>query len=158
MNFWIEVTSGMRWERMLKEGIALTAPNRARYRTFFAKINSGDLVLHYITSTLTRQKELRSKVVAVSLIASTPSITEKRITAPCSNTLLLPNPVSLAELRKLKQKSPFLRKLVDDLHMQRYLTQITQSDFKSILGVDSENMRRFLKSRLGKWLTHHARQ
>lgn len=151
-NFWIEVTSGMRWERMLKEGIVLAAPNRTRYQTFFAGMNAGDLVLHYLTSALTRQKELRSRVVAISRVASNPTVNEKRIIAPCSNTLMLPNPVSLDELRKLERKSPLLQKLVVNLRMQRYLSQISPSDFEAILRVHPVNLRRFSKSRLGKWL------
>lgn len=154
-NFWIEVTSGMRWKRMLAEkNVVLEAPNRTRYQTFFTGVKSGDIVLHYITTALTLQKELQSKVVAVSRIVSSPTVTGRKIIAPCSNTLILPKYVPLDELRKLKHQSPQLRKLVINLRMQRYLSRISRSDFEPILRVYPINMRRLSKSRLGKWLKH----
>lgn len=149
MDFWIEVTSGMRWERLLKEGIALEAPDRPRYRNFFEGIKSGDFVLHYLTTSLTDQKEQRSSVIGVSLVASDPTVVGKKIVAGCSNTLEFSKPVSYKELLGLKRKSPSFCGLVG-YSMQRYLTQISRSDVESILGVHPANMRRFSKSRLAR--------
>lgn len=153
MNFWIEVTSGMRWDRLLKIGVALEAPNTTRYQHFFEGVKFGDFVLHYLTTSLTSQKEKRSSVVGVSRAISDPIVEGKKIVAKCSDTLEFPKPVSYNELIGLKQKSPSLRKLVG-VSMQRYLTQISQSDFESILGVHPANMRRFSKSRLARQLKH----
>jgi len=149
MNFWIEVTSGMRWDRLLREGIALEAPDRPRYRHFFEGVKSGDFVLHYLTASLTSQKEQRSSVVGVSRVASDPTVVGKKVVAGCSDTLKFSKPVSYNELLGLKRKSPLLSRLVG-CHMQRYLTQISRSDVESILGVHPANMRRFSKSRLAR--------
>lgn len=149
MNFWIEVTSGMRWERLLKEGIALEAPNTTRYRHFFEGVRAGDLVLHYLTTSLTPKKEKKSSVVGASRVAADPAAVGKKIVAGCSDTLELPKPVLYNELHGLKRKSPLLSKLVR-LNMQRYLTQISRPDFESILGMHPANMRRFSKSRLAR--------
>ena len=150
-NFWIEVTSGMRWERLLKEGVTLMAPNTTRYRHFFEGMKSGDFVLHYLTASLTSQKEKRSSVVGVSLVASDPALVEKKIVAGCSNTLELPKPISCNELRGLKQKSTLLRKLVE-FSMQRYLTRISRSDFGLVIDAHPANKRRFSKTPLARQL------
>jgi len=149
VNFWIEVTSGMRWDRLMREGTALEAPDRPRYRHFFEGVKSGDFVLHYLTASLTSQKEQRSSVVGVSRVASDPAVAGKKIVAGCSNTLEFTKPVPYKELLGLKRKSPSLRELVG-FSMQRYLTQISRSDVESILGVHPANMKRFSKSRLAR--------
>lgn len=150
MNFWIEVTSGMRWHRMYEgKDIALSAPIRTRYLNFFNGVMTGDTVLHYLTTALTRSQEQRSSVVAVSGIASDPA-EKRRIEAKCSNTVLFPKPVSYSELRSIQPKSREFEKLVARMSMQRYLTQMTKSDFESVLKVHPENWRKFLKSPLSK--------
>jgi len=75
----------MRWERLLKEGIALEAPNTARYRNFFRNVKFGDVILHYLTISLTRQKEERGSVVGVSRVTSDPAVVGKKIVAKCSS-------------------------------------------------------------------------
>ena len=151
MDFWIEVTSGMRWNRLMREGIALEAPDRTRYRHFFEGVKSGDFVLHYLTTSLTSQKEQRSSVVGVSRVASDPTVVGKKIVARCSDTLKFSKSVSYNELRGHKRKSPSLRRLVG-FNMQMYLTQISRSDFESILDVYPANMKRFSRSRLARRL------
>ena len=141
----------MRWERLLKEGITLEAPNTTRYRHFFEGVRAGDLVLHYLTTALTPKKEKRSSVVGASRVAADPAAVGKKIVAGCSDTLELSKPVLYNELHGRKRKSPLLSKL-GRLNMQRYLTQISQPDFESILGVHPKNKCRFLKSPLAKHL------
>jgi hypothetical protein len=148
MSYWIEVTTGIRWTRLSSEGrVRLDAPNTSRYQTFFQGLKSGDFVLHYLTGVLTPEKEKRSSIVGVSLIESNPIIEGKKITAKCSKVLEFAKPVSYKELCGVEPKSVPLRKLLK-LSMQRYLTQISMSDFESILNVHPANMRRFSKSRL----------
>ena len=148
MGYWIEVTTGIRWNRMLEEGdIRLDAPNVARYRGFFKGLKAGDFVLHYLTGTLTSMKSKKSCIVCVSKVESSPAIIGNRIVAKCSGLLELPKPVSYKELCALKEKSAQLAKLLK-MGMQRYLTQISRSDFESILGVHPANMKHFLKSPL----------
>jgi len=151
VGFWIEVTSGMRWDRMLREGVQLEAPNKTRYQHFFDGVKAGDLVLHYLTGTLTMQREKQSSVVGVSQVASNPAVVGKKIIADCSNALELPKPVSYGELLGLKRKSLSLQRLVG-FSMQRYLTQISRSDFESVLNAHPTNARRFSKSPLARML------
>ncbi|MBA7622763.1 hypothetical protein ES703_30149 [subsurface metagenome] len=147
MSYWIEVTSGLRWDRLLKEkNIRLDAPNTTRYQGFFKKVKAGDLVFHYLTSSLTRPKEKRSKVVAVSTVASNPAVVGKRIVANCVGTVMFPKTISCSELSKINPKSKNLRKLLK-VNMQRYLTPITQLDFDSILGLYPENKKKFFRLR-----------
>jgi hypothetical protein len=149
MNYWLEVTSGLRWSKLLKEGVRLDAPNTTRYQNFFKGLETGDIVLHYLTATLTPQKEERSSVVGVSKIASTPTVIGKRIVAKCSHTLKFPTPISYSELRGIKRKSAELRGLLK-INMQKYLAQISDFDFKSILDIYQANKKRFSKSPLAK--------
>ena len=152
MNFWIEVTSGMRWDRMREErNVVLSAPNTTRYRNFFQNLKTDDLVLHYLTASLTRNKEKRSSAVGVSKVASDPTVAEKPIIAKCSDTLEFPKPVSYSALCGIKPKSAEFGKLLE-VSMQRYLTQISQSDFELILGIYPANEKRFRKSPLAKQL------
>lgn len=151
MDYWIEVTSGMRWDRLLKDCVALEAPNTTRYRNFFKNLKAGDLVVHYLTSSLTPQREKKSSIVGMSLVTSDPAMVGRKITARCSNTLEFPKPVPYSELRTIRRKSVGLDRLLE-FSMQRYLTQISKSDIESILSVHPANNRRFSKSRLAKQL------
>jgi hypothetical protein len=147
MNYWIEVTSGLRWYRLLKEkDVRLDAPNTTRHRNFFKELKRDDLVFHYLAGALTPEKEKRSKIVAMSRIVSNPIVDGKRIAAKCAETVMLPSPVSRYELGGARPKSKGLKKLLR-VNMQRYLTQISQSDFESILDAHPANARRFPKSR-----------
>jgi len=157
VNFWIEVTSGMRWSRLLDEGVALEAPNTTRYRNFFEGLKAGDLVLHYLTTTLTRQTEKQSSVVGASKIASDPTVIGRKIVAKCSCTAEFPKPIPYSELRRTVRKSKEFEKLLR-VGMQRYLTQISCPDFESVLGIYPANMKRFSKSLLARRLNSFKSQ
>lgn len=139
MGYWVEVTTGLRWDRLFKEkNVKLEAPEKTRYRKFFQGLKTGDFVLHYLTWALTVSKEKKGRVVAVSRVASDPIPINRKIVAKCSNTVLLPKPVPCHVLHEIDQKSKGLQKLLN-LNMQRYLTQITEANLISILSVSPEN-------------------
>ncbi len=143
MNYWLEVTIGVRWQRMLEEGqIRLDAPNKTRYINFFNGMEAGDIILHYLTSALTpsRLREKKSSVFAVSKIASNPQVVGNKIVAKCSGTYLFKKPVPRSELMNLPKKSSELEKLLR-VSMMRYLTKISDSDFVSIVKKLPENKR-----------------
>jgi len=144
VNFWIEVTSGLRWGGLRKEGIELSAPGTTRYRNFFKNLKTGDFVLHYLTTSLTRQKEKQSSVIGASRIASDPTVVGKKIVARCSGTIEFPKPVPYSELHRIGRKSRKFDTLLR-MGMQKYLTQISRSDFDSILGAYPANRKRFSK-------------
>ena len=98
MNYWIEVTSGLRWNRMLKEGVVLKAPNETRYQNFFKDVRAGDKALHYLTASLTSDKRLRSTIVASSRIISDPIRTTWNISAICNNMNILPKPIHVRKI------------------------------------------------------------
>ncbi len=138
MECWIEVTSGMRWERMLREGVALEAPNSARYRTLFRGLRAEDLVLHNLITSLTNSPRVRSKVVAASRVTADPGIEKRNIVAKCSDTVELPVPISLKRLRRMNPKSEAFSVLLR-MNMQRYLSRIEWSDFESIALLSQRN-------------------
>lgn len=153
MAYWIEVTSGSRWDRLLREkDVRLDAPNKLRYQNFFRGLKAGDFVFHYLTATLTLPKERKSSVIAISKVASNPIAGEKRIEARCSSTLILPKSIPYSELSRINPKSKNFRLLVKR-GMQRYLTQISKSDFNFILDAYPMNKKRFFKSRVGRQLS-----
>lgn len=122
------------------EGFKLEAPHTQRYVTFFNGIAKGDAVLHYTTIALSK-KEWRGKILAVSLVASPPRIIGKKLVSECENTIFLPEPVQLSELRKISDKSLRFEELFR-ISLQRYLTQITKSDFDKIVALHSSNKER----------------
>ena len=152
----MEVSSGSRWERLLKDGAMLDAPNTTRYQNLFKGLTLGNLVLHYLTTSLTREKSMQSSVVRASRVASdvtvVPTAVGEKIVAKCSKVVVLPKPIPYLELNQIPKKSKGFAKLLR-AYMQRYLTQITKSDFESILEIYPANKKRFLKSPLGRSLS-----
>lgn len=138
MRYWIEVTYGIRWDRLLRTKIVLDAPNTKRYRTFFAGVGRGDIVLHYLTAALTEQKHLKSSIVAISIVASAPQSVGNKIVADCSLTQTLPAPVKRARLATIKDKSSNFDLLMRQ-SMQKYLTEITRRDFVEVMRLDRAN-------------------
>lgn len=51
MKAWLEISSDFRFRRKLANERGLYAPLRKRYRSMMNDIKSGDLILHYITSS-----------------------------------------------------------------------------------------------------------
>jgi len=131
MKFWIEVTSGIRFERLLREGVKLEAPHTTRFINFFKELREGDVVLHYMTATLTR-KEWRSSIIASSRIGKNPEVNGKKIVAPCSNTVMIEPPIKLLQIKKLPEKSDRLDRVLS-YSMQKYLIEIDYQDFKNIM-------------------------
>lgn len=138
MRYWIEVTTGMRIERMIQSGFLLEAPKTTRYCNFFRNVRAGDTVLHYTTQPLTR-KEWKSSIIAVSKVESDPVYEEKKILAACKDTIFLKTPVSYGELMALEPKSSEM-KAAARIRLQKYLNEISFSDFAQILSLHSNNI------------------
>ena len=115
-------------------------------------MRADDLVLHYLTTSLTKDRRLQSRMVGVSRVTSPPILTSKTITAPCVDTVELPTPVRYTELQQLVLKEGPLKQLIG-MRMQRYLTQITESDFTVVIEAKLENSRRFRTSPLRGFLS-----
>lgn len=136
---------------MIKEkNIRLDAPNKTRYQNLFKDIKAGDLVLHYLTGALTFENEKKSKITALSKIASNPTTKKGKIIANCASTIVFPDLVPYSKLYGIGRKSKELDKLLRR-GMQQYLTKISLSDFKSILEISPANKKRFSKSNMAKW-------
>ncbi len=151
LGYWIEVTTGFRWQRMLNEGeIKLEAPNKTRYQTFFKKMKPGDIVLHYVTGLVPFSWEgKKSCIVAVSKVPLGPQLTFGSIVAKCSGTLHLPRPILYKDIENIENKSEGLEKLLR-ISMRGYLTNITESDFKSLIEIYPQNRKvveKFMKSK-----------
>jgi hypothetical protein len=137
MRFWIEVTSGIRFERLQREGVQLDAPSTTRYQNFFRELRKGDMVLHYTTGSLSK-KEWGSKIIAISIVEMDPKRIGNKIVALCGRTRMLPEPVPLGMMRGMENKSERLSALIH-YSMQRYLTEIEQDDLIMILKSNEAN-------------------
>ncbi len=142
----------MKWRRLRSTAIDLRSPNTARYRTLFNGMRADDLVLHYLTTSLTTERRLQSSMVGVSRVTSRPAMTSKTIIAPCADTLEFSDPVHYPELRELAPKDGALKQLIG-MRMQRYLTQVRENDFVAVIEARSTNSRLFQSSSLRGYLT-----
>ena len=140
MNYWIEVTSGLRWSRMLKKGVVLKAPNETRYKNLFKDVRAGDRTLHYLTASLTSDKRYKSTIVASSRIISDPIMTTMSISAMCNNVNIFPKQIHVKKIKELNINSDGLKSLLN-INMQRYLTKMNESDYKSIIHIYPDNAR-----------------
>lgn len=140
MKFWVEVFSGeWNWQGILKGERDLNALNQTRYLNLFYGVEPGDIVFHYITSSMTRDKK-KSSVLGASEVISRPYIKNKKIIAEIGYTVEFPALVRFKDLKNICRASREFSKLLS-LNMQRYLTEITQLDAYKLLSVYPENLR-----------------
>jgi hypothetical protein len=82
--------------------------------------------------------------VGASLVCSYPTVTGNIIRATCSQTIRLMRPIRYAELSTIRKSSPRLSQLLW-MNMQRYLTEISEHDFRSIVALRPKDERRMLE-------------
>ena len=143
MRYWVEVTSGLKMEGALNSTMAIYAPLTTRYQNQFSNVERGDIVLHYMTTSLTK-RDWMSSIVGVSTIDEHPRVVRKKIIAQCSRTTIFPVPIHLKSIKAMKNKSDYLEKLLN-VNMQQYLSEISQSDFIQIMALNSENKKLLLE-------------
>lgn len=148
MRLWIEVANDDgAWTRKFasdpdaKQG--LRAPATDKYIKLFKPVRINDLVLTHLTS-LSKNRSWRSSIIGISTVCSNAYIKDGNINISLSNCIEFPIPIKFNEY---KHNTMFSKQFQWKIKIcfQRYLLEMTPSDFFIILGVHSENLDR-LKS------------
>lgn len=139
MKAWLEISSDFRFRRKLANERGLYAPLRKRYRSMMNDIKSGDLILHYITSSGALERSHQSAIVGVSIAKS--ELIEKgtKFNVIIENIIELPKPVNITEIKDIRNKSGKLETIIS-MSFQRYLAEIKISDVRKILFIHDENV------------------
>jgi len=138
MKAWIEVSSDYRFDKKLSGESGLTAPATNRYINMMDGVTKDDIILHYIIKQ-GATKEHESRILAVSIAKSVMHEEPPRIVVDLKEIAILPIPVTLKEVKEIKNKSENLKKLIR-MSFLRYLTEISKEDLMKILMINSENI------------------
>lgn len=145
MRLWIEVTNDDgAWTRKfasdpdIRQG--LRAPAIDKYIKLFKSIRINDLVLTHLTS-LSKNRKWRSSIIGISAVCSDAYIKDDDVNIDLSNCIEFPIPI---EFNEYKHNAMFSKQFQWKIKIcfQRYLIEITPSDFLILLGVHSGNMAR----------------
>ena len=101
-------------------------------------VKKDDIILHYIIKQRAK-KEHESRIIAISIAKSAMHKESLRIAVDLKEIVMLPIPVTLKEIKEVKNKSSNLKKLIR-MSFLRYLMEISKEDLKKILMINSENV------------------
>lgn len=143
MKYWIEVTHGdSGWTRKLDKNPELRrglwAPATTRHKNMLMHLKTGDIVLTYLTSNSTRTKKWKTSIVGVSIVEEDLFVVEKKISVKLNNNLELPIPIKFSEYKNNQLLSPEFKNAISYC-FQRYLINISPSDFSSLLHIHEDN-------------------
>jgi hypothetical protein len=142
LNFWIEVTGGdNRWlEKLRNENKrGLIAPESTRYEKMFKNIREGDYIFTYLTKTPTITKEWKSSIVGISTASTTMYEEKGSLKIKTNKDTQLNTPIPYSIFSKMAQFSENFKKNIRR-GMQRYIIEITQSDYISLIEMYEENI------------------
>jgi len=151
MKIWIEVTNGnWAWEEKIEADISkfkrgLKAPASKKYYNLFEKLSPNDIVLTYLSNSLTQNHNWKSSIVGISKIKNSYQKTNNTIRFDTYDDIELPIPIKYKEFKEIEEKSDLI-KYAFRLNLQKYLFEITIKDFFQILKLHKENFI-FLDSR-----------
>jgi hypothetical protein len=147
MKFWIEVTGGDKaWiekrnnNELLKRG--LEAPLNNRYLNFFKKVEIGDIVFTYLTRQLTENKNWRSSIVGISKVKKEYFGYRGYLYIKTVEDVELPVPIRYIDMLNPKGFSIGFKNMIKAA-MQKYLINLTESDFKIIININKKNKQYF---------------
>ena len=141
MNYWIEVTGGdSKWLNKLRprNKRGLLAPEQKRYITMLNQIKKGDIVFTYLTNALTDNKLWKSSIVGVSKTAGKMFVEKGSIKVKTTKDTPLREPISFSRFYKIDSFSTMFQKNINR-NMQKYLIEITSSDFETLLQIHPRN-------------------
>jgi hypothetical protein len=138
MKVWIEVSSDYRFDKKVAGESGLVAPASNRYINMMNDVKKDDIILHYIIKQRAK-KEHESRIIAISKAKSVMQEESLRIAVDLKEIVILPVPVTLKEIKEMKNKSANLKKLIR-MSFLRYLTEISVGDLKNILKIYRGNM------------------
>jgi hypothetical protein len=144
MNYWVEVSSGnWAWENKVitnqngyKRG--LKAPAQTRYLNFLKDINEGDIILSYLTTSMTLKKEWRSAIMGISIANSKMYIRNHSVFVDTIYDKEIPIPIPYIVFKNFQDFSIQFKKLIGK-NMQRYLAEITKDDMQMLFKIYPEN-------------------
>ena len=146
MKIWIEVTSGdWGWTGKVHESFSikpkrgLKAPASTRYFNLLKNIEPGDILLTYLTQSLTSKKEWRGAIVGISTIKNKFFQVSNTIFVDTDTDLEFPAPISFSKFKTMENLSESFKKLVR-LSMQNYLSEISHEDFMLLMKIHQENL------------------
>jgi hypothetical protein len=144
VKIWIEVTSGdWGWTGKVygspeKPKRGLKAPASTRYFNLFKKIESGDILLTYLTQSLTSKKEWKGTIVGISKIKNNYYQVSNTIFIDTFEDLEFPSPILYSEFKNMDCFSESFNKLIRK-SMQNYLSEISNEDFIHLLEIHKED-------------------
>jgi predicted RNA-binding protein len=138
MKVWIEVSSDYRFDKKIAGESGLIAPATNRYINMMNGVKKNDIILHYIIKQRAK-KEHESRIIAISMAKSAMYEESLRIAVDLEEIVTLPIPVTLKEIKEVKNKSANLKKLIR-MSFLRYLNEISLTDFQNILMIHRENL------------------
>jgi hypothetical protein len=144
VKIWVEVTSGdWGWTGKVNSSLekpkrGLKAPASTRYFNLFDKINSGDLLITYLTQSLTAKKEWKGAIIGISKIKNNFFQVSNTIFIDTHEDLELPLPIQYYEFKNMDSFSESFNKLIRK-NMQNYLSEISNDDFIRLMEIHKEN-------------------
>lgn len=138
MKVWIEVSSDYRFDKKIAGESGLIAPATNRYINMMNGVKKDDIILHYIIKQRAK-KEHESRIIAISMAKSAMHEESLRIAVDLKEIVMLPVPVTLKEIKEMKNKSPNLKKLIR-MSFLRYLSEMSREDLINILITHPENI------------------
>jgi len=139
-NYWIEVGSGnWKWDdKFSKDKLFLSAPVTTRYINMLDKIKPRDIVLVYLTSSLTLKKSWKSSFVGVTVVKSYPYIVSNKIFVDLEKPVSLTKPVPLKFLKGNEKLLPESLKPIVNRNMQKYLFKIDEEAFHWLINISDK--------------------
>jgi hypothetical protein len=146
VKIWIEVTSGdWGWTGKIHESSSikpkrgLKAPASTRYFNLLKNIEPGDILLTYLTQSLTSKKEWRGAIVGISTITTSYYQARNTLFIDTLNDLELPFPISFSDFKNENTFSESFNQLIH-LNMQKYIFEISKQDFLVLLKIHKKNI------------------
>jgi hypothetical protein len=159
VKIWIEVTSGdWGWTGKVQDSPTkpkrgLKAPASTRYFNLLKNIESGDVLLTYLTQSLTSKKEWKGSIMGISKIKNNYYQVSNTIFIDTFDDLEFPTPISFSEFKNLDRFSDSFSTLVRK-SMQNYISEISHGDFIHLMEIHKENLV-FLKNDKYSFLLKH---
>jgi hypothetical protein len=158
VKIWVEVTSGdWGWTGKIsniptKPKRGLKAPASTRYFNLLKQISPGDILLTYLTQSLTSKREWKGAIVGISKIKNPYYQVSNTLFVDTQNDEELPIPISFSEFKGQNRFSDSFNKLIR-LSMQNYISEISLEDFTYLMKIHKENIEFINKSQYSFLIT-----
>lgn len=140
----MEVSSGdWAWTKKIQNSNhddkrGLKAPATTRYVNLLKEVREGDIILSYLTKSLTQNSKWRGSIVGISTATSSCYKKGNTLFVDTDKDLEIPVPIKHSEFKDSKRLSEGFKKIIRR-SMQIYLFEITKEDFEILIGMNSVN-------------------